>query len=218
MKGIIFDMDGTMVDNMMVHHRAWQKQLALLGLSLSLEEVRRTIHGINTEILTRLFGNRFSMEEKLTISDQKEAAYRDIFEKELKLIDGLSDFLLNCKENGIPMAIGTAAPAENVNFVLDKLHLRPFFSGIFHAGDVTKGKPDPQIFLKAADSLGLSPSDCLVFEDSPTGAEAALRAGCKSIILTTTHTIPEFKQFPNIISFANHFRELSVSSIKEMWK
>lgn len=218
MKGIIFDMDGTMVDNMMVHHRAWQKQLALLGLSLSLEEVRRTIHGINTEILTRLFGNRFSMEEKLTISDQKEAAYRDIFEKELKLIDGLSDFLLNCKENGIPMAIGTAAPAENVNFVLDKLHLRPFFNGIFHAGDVTKGKPDPQIFLKAADSLGLSPSDCLVFEDSPTGAEAALRAGCKSIILTTTHTIPEFKQFPNIISFANHFRELSVSSIKEMWK
>ena len=218
MKGIIFDMDGTMVDNMMVHHRAWQKQLALLGLSLSLEEVRRTIHGINTEILTRLFGNRFSMEEKLTISDQKEAAYRDIFEKELKLIDGLSDFLLNCKENGIPMAIGTAAPAENVNFVLDKLHLRPFFSGIFHAGDVTKGKPDPQIFLKAADSLGLSPSDCLVFEDSPTGAEAALRAGCKSIILTTTHTISEFNQFPNIISFANHFRELSVSSIKEMWK
>ncbi len=218
MKGIIFDMDGTMVDNMMVHHRAWQKQLALLGLSLSLEEVRRTIHGINTEILDRLFGNRFSMEEKLAISDQKEAAYRDIFEKELKLIDGLSDFLLNCKENGIPMAIGTAAPAENVNFVLDKLHLRPFFSGIFHAGDVTKGKPDPQIFLKAADSLGLSPSDCLVFEDSPTGAEAALRAGCKSIILTTTHTISEFKQFPNIISFANHFRELSVSSIKEMWK
>ena len=218
MKGIIFDMDGTMVDNMMVHHRAWQKQLALLGLSLSLEEVRRTIHGINTEILTRLFGNRFSMEEKLAISDQKEAAYRDIFEKELKLIDGLSDFLLNCKENGIPMAIGTAAPAENVNFVLDKLHLRPFFSGIFHAGDVTKGKPDPQIFLNAADSLGLSPSDCLVFEDSPTGAEAALRAGCKSIILTTTHTISEFNQFPNIISFANHFRELSVSSIKEMWK
>lgn len=209
MKGVIFDMDGTMVDNMMTHHRAWQRKLAALGLELSLEEVREKIHGINTEILERLFGNRFTPEERARISNEKEAEYRRIFRGELHLVDGLPEFLEALAAAGIPMAIGTAAPPENVDFVLDELGIRHYFRGVFHAGSVSRGKPDPEIFEKAAGSMGLPARDCLVFEDSPTGAEAALRAGSPAIILTTTHRKAEFREFPNVKKFIPDFSSLT---------
>ena len=89
MAAFIFDMDGTMVDNMMVHHRAWQIKLAELGLEMELEAVRQTIHGKNEEILAKLFGDRFTPEEFKRISWEKENAYRRQFISSLKLIDGL---------------------------------------------------------------------------------------------------------------------------------
>lgn len=198
-KGVIFDMDGTMVDNMMIHHRAWQRKLAELGLDFTIEEVKENVHGVNDEILVRLFGDRFDAQQRQQIAFEKEAAYREIFLPELKLIEGLPAFLEQLKDAGIPLAIGTAAPAENMNFVLDELQLHPYFQAAFHAGDVTQGKPHPEIFQKAATALGLSPIDCLVFEDSPTGIEAARRAGSQAIAITTTHQLSEFEHFPHII-------------------
>lgn len=209
-KGFIFDMDGTMVDNMMVHHRAWQRKLAELGLEMSLEEVKENIHGINEEILERIFGDRFTPEQRRRIAWEKEAAYREIFLPELRLINGLPAFLEKAKAAGIPMAIGTAAPTENVDFVLDNLDLRPYFMGIFDARSVTKGKPDPEIFEKAAASMGLSAAECLIFEDSVTGAEAARRAGANSVIVTTTHAREEFAHFENIVRFIDDFEGLEL--------
>jgi HAD superfamily hydrolase (TIGR01509 family) len=209
-KGIIFDMDGTMVDNMMVHHRAWQRKLAELGLDLSIDEVKEKIHGINEEILERIFGDRFTFEERRRISWEKEAAYREIFLPELRLVPGLQGFLERAKAANIPMAIGTAAPTENVDFVMDKLSLRPYFSGVFDAKSVTKGKPDPEIFHVAAAAMGLSTADCLIFEDSLTGAEAAKRADARTIIVTTTHAIEEFAHFDHIIKFIKDFEGLEL--------
>ncbi|MCB0639820.1 MAG: HAD-IA family hydrolase, partial [Lewinella sp.] len=163
MQGIIFDMDGTMIDNMMVHHRAWQRKLASLGLEMSLEQVRQEIHGVNYEILERLFGDRFSYEDRLRISDEKEAEYRRIFKDELALLPGLPHLLDQIKQAGIPMAIGTAAPGENANFVLDELQLGDYFGAVVHAGHVKQGKPDPEVFQKAAAGLGLTAEHCLVF-------------------------------------------------------
>ena len=212
-KGIIFDMDGTMIDNMMVHHRAWKRKLESLGLSLTLEEVMEKVHGINVEILERLFGDRFTPEERVQISAEKEAEYRQIFASEIKLLPGLTAFLQTLKQAEFPMGIGTAAPPENVDFVMDRLNLRPFFNTVFHSGNVVKGKPDPEVFQKVAAGIGVDPSDCLVFEDSLTGAETALRAGCRAIIVTTTHRSEEFAHFPHIVKYIRDFTEVSLEEI-----
>jgi beta-phosphoglucomutase len=168
-KGFIFDMDGTMVDNMMTHHRAWQIKLRELGLDMPLEEVHRTIHGKNEEIIERLFGNRFTPEQRRQIAAEKEARYREVFLPELKLIDGLQLFLNDCLSKNIPLSIGTAAPPANVHFAMENLKLYPFFKKIIHSDDVSLGKPNPEVFAKAAAGMGIPLSNCLVFEDSPTG-------------------------------------------------
>ena len=216
MKGIIFDMDGTMVDNMMVHHRAWKVKLASLGLEMTLEEVMEKVHGVNVEILERLFGDRFTLEDRIRISDEKEQEYRRIFLQDLKPIDGLIPFLDQLKAKGVPMAVGTAAPPENADFVMDNLQLRDYFEGVFHAKSVAKGKPDPEIFEKAAASMQLEAKDCLIFEDSLTGIETARRAGASAVVVTTTHKKEEFAKFPNVIKFIDDFVGLELEVLKQL--
>lgn len=209
-EGIIFDMDGTMVDNMMVHHRAWQRILAKYGIDLPLEDVKERIHGINEEILEREFGDRFTPAERKMVADEKEATYRQIFKPELKLINGLPDFLNYLDQINLPYGIGTAAPGPNADFVLDELDLRPRFKTVVHAGHVTKGKPNPEVFEKAAAGIGVPLDKCIVFEDSPTGAEAAFRGGALSIIVTTTHTPTEFSHLTNVLKFIEDFKGLTL--------
>ena len=210
-------MDGTMIDNMMIHHRAWKNKLNQLGLNWTIEEVKEKVHGINEEILERLFGDRFSPEERKKISYEKEAEYRRIFLPRFKLVDGLASFLKANQELKIPMAIGTAAPPENVNFVLDHLPIKHYFQIVLHSKSVEKGKPDPEIYLKAAEGIGLQPNECIVFEDSPTGVEAAKRAGCPTIAITTTHAKEEFSHFPNVIRAIVNFEGLRFFRTLEDW-
>lgn len=217
MKGIIFDMDGTMVDNMMVHHRAWQRQLSELGLEMTLDEVKEKIHGVNEEILLRLFGDQMTADERRRIAAEKEAAYRALFAAELALLPGLQAFLDEAKAAGIPMAIGTAAPPENVDFVLDGLGLRDYFEAVYHSKSVKRGKPDPEIFALGATAMGLSLADCVVFEDSVTGAEAAYRAGSKAVIVTTTHTQAEFAHFDHVLEFVTDYKGLSLERLRARW-
>ncbi len=213
MKGIIFDLDGTMIDNMMVHHRAWQQKLKELGMDLELEEVRQRVHGINEEILERLFGDRFTPDDRRRISMEKEAEYRKIFLPELRLIDGLPDFLDQIQTAAIPMGIGTAAPPENVDFVLDNLQIRSMFQTVLHARDVEKGKPDPEIYLKVAAKLEIDPLECLVFEDTPAGAEAAQRAGCALVVITTTHPPKEFQHLNPPVAFLPNYKEAKLTDL-----
>lgn len=202
-----------MVDNMMVHHRAWQTKLKEVGLDLSLDEVIARCHGRNDEILERLFGDRMTPEERLRVSQEKEAGYRQTFREQLRLVDGLPQFLNRAHALRIPMAIGTAAIIENVNYVLDELQIRHFFSAIVTEGDVTKGKPDPEVFYKAADLLGVAASDCLVFEDSPTGVRAASNAGMYAVAITTTHQQPDFANFTNVLTFSPDYTNLAPTDL-----
>jgi beta-phosphoglucomutase len=207
---LIFDMDGTMVDNMMTHHRGWQKTLAVYGLDLTLEEVMATCHGKNMEIIERLFPGKYNAEERERISFEKESWYRSIFLPDLKLIAGLAELLETAQKNGILMGIGTAAPKENVDFALDNLGIRHYFQAVIDGDDVKKGKPDPEVFFKVADKLGVPYADCLVFEDSPTGAKTALNAGMKAIILTTTHRAEEFAEIPSVLRCVADFTGVDV--------
>lgn len=205
MKTIIFDMDGTMVNNMMVHHQAWQVTLNELGLDWDLEKIRQEIHGVNVEILKRLFGDRFNDSERAQISFEKEERYRQIYKPHLKLIDGLDIYLDQLRERQIPLAVGSAAPPGNVNFVLDNLKLRERFEHVLHSESVSKGKPHPEIYLRLSELLGHHPSDCVVFEDSPTGAKAASNAGCPCVVITTTHEKSEFDGITGIIKFIEDY-------------
>lgn len=209
-KAIIFDMDGTMVDNMMVHHRAWQQKLKELGLDMSIEEVMRDVHGVNHEIIKRLFGDRFNEEEIQKIAWDKEAAYREIYADQVQLLPGLENFLNTAQRLGIPMGVGTAAPAENVDFILDKLELRTYFDAVVHAGQVNQGKPNPEVYEKVANQLDIPLTDCLIFEDSPTGARAAHNGSASSYILTTTHEIEDFDGIEGINSFLKDFSALNL--------
>lgn len=213
MKGIIFDMDGTMIDNMMVHHRAWQRMLSKLGMDMSMEEVHRDVHGVNTEILERLFGDRFTHDERVDISKQKEAEYREIFEPQLELVSGLADLLHEAKKRNIPMGIGSAAPPENVDFVMNNLDLWHYFDVVKHSDHVENGKPHPEIYHKVSDAMGLQAKDCLIFEDTPAGATAAQRAGADVIVVTTTHKPEEFSSNDKVIKFINDFTEVTLEEL-----
>jgi len=215
MKGIIFDLDGTMVDNMLVHHQAWQRKLKALGLDLTMEEVRQQIHGVNEEILLRLFGNRFTAEQRSQFAWEKEAEYRKIFKPTLQLITGLKEYLNHLHQLNIPLGIGSAAPKENVDFVIDNLNIRDYFKAVLHAGDVIKGKPDPEIYIKVAETMNVPVSKCLVFEDSPTGVEAANRAGCPVVVVTTSHKESEFERFTNVIRFIDNFSSPDLLHVAE---
>ncbi|PHN06765.1 HAD family hydrolase [Flavilitoribacter nigricans] len=216
MKAVIFDMDGTMIDNMMVHHRAWHKQLNSLGLNMSLEEVMEKVHGVNVEILERLFGDRFTPEERVQISWEKEEAYREIYRPDLKLISGLEAFLEELNRSDLQMAVASAAPPENVDFVMDNLQLRYLFPVILHSDSVENGKPHPEIYLKTADRLGLQPAECVVFEDSPVGATAASSAGCSVIVVTTTHDPGQFREIPGVKAFIGDFADISIDRLANL--
>ena len=209
-KALIFDMDGTMIDNMMVHHRAWQKQMQLEGYNYSLSEIIEHFHGKNLEILEQLFGSKYTEIERLRISNEKEKIYREIYKPELKLIDGLPELLAVAYENDIPMGIGTAAQYANVDMVLDTLNIRNYFDAIVADIDVEIGKPNPEVFHKVATKLGVNFENCLVFEDSPIGAKTAQNAGMKAIMITSTHKAHEFSGNKSVVKCINSYDEIDI--------
>ena len=194
-QAVIFDLNGTMIDDMHYHELAWYDVFVnQLKAPLTFEEVKVQLYGRSDEIFNRIFGpEKFSIEDIESITNRKEAKYREEFISHLKLINGLDAFLEKLKSNNVPLAIGTAAPVLNVDFVLDNLKLRHYFQAVIGPDDVAVSKPDPEVFLKASTRLGVSPEHCVVFEDSPKGIEAASRAGMKAIGVTSYHTPAELK-------------------------
>jgi beta-phosphoglucomutase len=202
-KAFIFDLNGTMIDDMEYHTIAWHTILNDdLEAGLSRDQVRRQMYGKNEELLARVFGDgHFTPEEVEAISLKKERSYQKAFLPELRLIRGLPAFLESAREHGIGLGIGTAAIPFNVDFVLDNLHLRHYFQAIVSADDVKISKPHPETFLRAAEELSVQPADCVVFEDAPKGVEAAFRAGMRCVVLMTMHGRDEFGSFPNIAGY-----------------
>lgn len=206
-KAFLFDMNGTMIDDMDYHINAWHRLLNELGAGISLERMKEECYGKNNELLERIFPGRFSEAEKHTMGWEKEKKYQETFRPHLKLIGGLQGVLERARQEGIKMAIGSAAIMFNVDFVLDELNIRDYFGALISANEVEKSKPDPETFLACAEKLSVSPADCLVFEDSPKGVEAAARAGMDSVVITTLHEPVDFKGMTNIIQFIKDYTD-----------
>jgi HAD superfamily hydrolase (TIGR01509 family) len=205
-------MDGVLVDNAQIHTLAWQQLGKECGVDLRPEAVRAVFGQRNREMMVALLGVPLNSEEQARLARRKETLYRQLMAPVLKPTPGAIDFLTHARNSGLKTAVATSGPIENTDLVLDGLKIRPLFDTIVTGGDVARGKPDPEIFLLAAERLDLPASECLVFEDSTAGIEAASRAGCRCITLATTHTPQELQQYPaaRIIS---DFTQLTVCNL-----
>ncbi len=212
-KAFLFDLNGTMIEDMSYHINAWHNIFVSLGAPFTLQQSMAQCYGKNEEILERIFPGRFSAEEKETIGDDKEATYRQEYKPFLKLISGLHEFLAEAKKQNIKMAIGSAAMTLNVDFVLDNLNIRHYFDAIISGDDVEKSKPDAETYLKCAEALHVEPTECLVFEDVPKGVESAANAGMKAVVITGLHSEAEFVTFKNVIRFIKDYEGLSVAAL-----
>ena len=203
-KAFLFDLNGTMINDMPYHIKAWHRILNELGAGISIERMKEECYGKNDELLERIFPGRFTIDEKNRMSLEKEKQYQKEFKPELQLIKGLDHFLQQSYEAGIKMAIGSAAIMFNIDFVLDGLGIRNYFDALVSADNVTDSKPDPETWLKCAAKLNVAAAECLVFEDVPKGVEAAQKAGMDTVVITTMHRKEEFAAY-KVKSFIENY-------------
>ncbi|MCZ8184166.1 MAG: beta-phosphoglucomutase family hydrolase [Beijerinckiaceae bacterium] len=203
--GLIFDMDGTIVDNMRFHDDAWEVWHREYGLPFDRAGFfARTAGRTNPEILGELFPD-LPPEEIIRRGEEKEAAYRSLYAAHVRPMTGLEALLDAADANGIAMAVGTAAPPDNIAVVLDTLGLRPRFRTIVSPSQGFRGKPHPDMFLAAAERMGIAPEICIVFEDAPLGVEAARRAGMRAVAVETMLDASAFAAFDNVVATLRDF-------------
>jgi len=214
-RAFIFDMDGTLVDNMRFHGEAWRKMLLENGIETDARSfLVKTAGKTNREIIPNFFAD--ATEERLSeLGLRKETLYRELFLPHRKVVGGVIEFLTKAESFGVKMAVATAAPVANMEFILDGLDLRRFFQAITTAADVSNGKPHPEIFLKSAEKLGIEPKHCLVFEDAVNGFEAAYRAGIKSIGIATVNSIEDILKLDSVVAAYDDFSSLTPSELIE---
>lgn len=180
-------MDGVIIDSNPVHRKAWVEYNRRYDVETT-EAMHQIMYGKRNDAIIRDFlGHHLTDAEVHAHSDSKEALYRELMRPgvEEALVPGLREFLE--RHRGVPMGVASNANGENVRFVLEEARLSPFFSVAVNGGEVSCGKPFPDIFLRVAELLGVSAGDCVVFEDSVTGVEAGLAAGMPVVGLSTTH-------------------------------
>jgi beta-phosphoglucomutase len=217
-KAFLFDLNGTMIDDMHYHVSAWHRILNSLGANITLQQMKEECYGKNHELLERMFPGRFSEQEKNDMSFEKEKQYQEAFRPSLKLIEGLDEFLQLAQVNHIKMAIGSAAIMFNIDFVLDGLQIRNYFHSLISADDVMNSKPSPETYLKCAADLKVQPHECIVFEDAPKGVESAANAGMNAIVLTTMHEPHEFASFNNIMDVKKDYRSWCSNSNENVFQ
>jgi beta-phosphoglucomutase len=185
---VIFDVDGVLTDSYRPHFLSWQRMFGELGVEFTEETFRGTFGRTNRDIFGELYKGSLSEEQIHAWGDRKEVLYREIIAEQFEPIPGAVELIDALHAAGFKLGVGSSGPPENIRVTLDKLGRADWFSAIVTGADVQRGKPDPQVFLLAAERLGVPPTRCAVVEDAPQGVEAANRAGMASIGLTGTTT------------------------------
>ncbi len=187
-RAVIFDLDGTLVDNMPWHARAFDAFVARHGLPpMDMAMRERTDGKRNREIFPILFGRELSAGDIEALEEDKEGTYREIARGQLQPMAGLVALLDRLDAHGIPAGVATSGPRKNVEYTLTETGLVHRFKAIARGDQVERGKPAPDVFLLAARRLGVDPAECLAFEDAPLGIMAARHAGMRCVAVTTTY-------------------------------
>lgn len=187
--GVIFDVDGVLVDSYQAHFRSWQIAAADFGFTVTEDDFRRNFGRKSHETIAERWGDQLSAEQVAAFEHRKEAAYREVIRALFPAMPGARELIAALHAGGFLLAVASSGPPENVGVVLDELGQRRVFQAVVTGDDVTHGKPDPQVFLLAAERLPMPPAHCAVIEDSPAGVAAAKAAGMLAIgFVSTGHT------------------------------
>jgi beta-phosphoglucomutase family hydrolase len=184
--GVIWDMDGVLVDTGECHFQSWVEILSENDIPFDRQTFNETFGMNNRGILELLMGARFNEQVYRIISDEKEKAFREQVKGNVNLLPGVKPLLKAIHQAGIPQAIGSSGPPANINAIVDSVQIRTYFLALVSAAEMP-GKPAPTVFLTAAQQIGAAPDGCVVIEDGLSGVEAAHRAGMKCIAVTTTN-------------------------------
>jgi len=209
-QALLFDLDGTLIDSMPAHQRAWVEWHGLHGIAMDEPAFFAATAGrTNHEILRDLLPGRGEAELDVLV-DEKEALYRARARQQLALIAGAQAYLAAARRAGLRLAICTASTPANMRLAFDRFGLDTWVDTVTSPADGLRGKPHPDIFLEAARRLGTAPQRCVVFEDAPLGIEAARRAGMQAVALTTTLPAAAFAEFGKLWAIAPDFLGLEI--------
>lgn len=212
---VIFDMDGVIVDNNPFHKKAWQIFCTKYHLEINAGDLIQNVWGrTNEDILNFVFQRNLSHEETLKYAAEKEALYRDLYKTEIKPVSGLLQFLESLKINNIRLGVATSALQDNLDFVLEHIPIRHYFSAMIEGSQIKQGKPDPEVYLKAAKELNVSVENCVAIEDSFSGIKSAISAGMMVVGVTTTHRKEELNMTNLVIK---DFTEISYQDIEKLF-
>jgi beta-phosphoglucomutase len=216
--GVIWDMDGTMVDTAELHFQAWRETAAELGRPFTREDFQATFGRRNPDILHILFGQRFTAAEFAAVGDLKEEKYRAAARSGVELLPGVRDLLQALHASGFRQAIGSSAPRANLDLILELTGTQRYFQSLVGMEDVQRGKPDPQVFLVAAQRLQLVPENCLILEDALAGIQAAKAGGMKSIAVRFVgHHGEEALREAGAEMVVHTLKEVSVVAVRRLW-
>ncbi|MGI4778290.1 MAG: HAD family hydrolase [Janthinobacterium lividum] len=214
-EALIFDMDGTMVDSMPWHAKAWIEYARRRGMALDVPDFMRRTTGRNAcECACELMGREVTEAESAEITHEKETIYRELFSANFAEVAGFRAFAAQAAARRLKIAVGTAGDRHNVEFVMSRLEMDPPPLTIVGGDEGLPGKPQPAIFLEAARRIGVAPERCIVFEDAPFGIEAARRGGMRAVALCTTHSAAELSG-AHVLAAVRDYEELARSHFLE---
>ena len=190
---VIWDVDGTLVDTGELHFDAWVRLSKELGKEYTRDHFTATFGRRNPEIIRYLFGEHYTEESIAELGERKEGYYRAEAQKGISLLPGVLALLEGLAAAGVKQAIGSSAPRGNLELILQMTKSSPFFGSVVGMEDTSRGKPDPQVFLTAAEKLDVPPRNCLVFEDAVAGVQAAKAGGMRCIAVSFVGHHPDEK-------------------------
>ena len=212
-KGIIFDMDGTIVDSLPYHYEAWKIFFSENKVENFSEKLNEYKGGGTLDLMRTVYGNQYSKKELKKMSEDKEKIFRKIYKGEIKQILGFKNFLDELKSKDIMVGLASNAIRKNVSMIINELEIYDYFDSIICGDEVTNGKPNPEMFNETIDRFNINKDECLIFEDSLEGILAAKNSGVKVIGITSSSSNKVLKDAGCVMSISDYL-DFKLSDIR----